>query len=253
MLRRANSNWCDGKYFQFADEPVVQFAVRNEFEGADAVRDLLDGITLAVGEVVHGVNAPIVARAVVVGVLDAVHDRVAHVHVGVRHVDPGPQHFLTVAVLAVLHLPEQPQVLFDARLRKGLSVPGWVGVPFWAAICSAVLSSTYALPLRMSFDGVFVELIEVVGGVEFVLPGEAQPPHVVLDALHVLSVFGYGVGVVEAQIGVPAVLPGEPEVEADAFGVTDVQVAVGLRWESGHDAFIFSRFPGRRPRSLRES
>ena len=39
----------------------------------------------------------------------------------------------------------------------------------------------------------------------------------------------HGIGVVEAQIGLAAELRGQAEIEADGFGVADVQIAVGLR------------------------
>src|SRR4029434_4121749 len=43
------------------------------------------------------------------------------------------------------------------------------------------------------------------------------------------------IGVVEAQVAAATQLGGQPEVEADRLGVADVQVAVGLRREPGHD------------------
>ena len=46
---------------------------------------------LAVREVVHRIDAPLVAGAVMLGVQDAVHHRVAHVQIGRGHVDLGAQ------------------------------------------------------------------------------------------------------------------------------------------------------------------
>ncbi len=74
------------------DEPVVERAVVLELERADRVRDALDRVRLAVRPVVHRVDAPAVAGAVVTGMQDAVHHRVAQVDVARRHVDLRPQH-----------------------------------------------------------------------------------------------------------------------------------------------------------------
>ena len=93
------------------DEPVVERTVDVEFERADRVGDVLDRVALPVGVVVHRVDAPLVARAVVAGMDDAVHDRVAEEHVGMRHVDLGAQHLLAVGELARLHAFEQVEVL----------------------------------------------------------------------------------------------------------------------------------------------
>ena len=89
------------------------------------------------------------------------------------------------------------------------------------------------------FDQVFggaVHEVEVVAGlvevgffaVGRVVPVKAQPLHGVHDAVDVFGVFLFGVGVVKAQVAHAAVVARQAEVQADALGVADVQVAVGL-------------------------
>ena len=87
-----------------------------EFQGADRVGDPLDRVALAVGVVVHRVDAPFVASAVMLGVDDAVHDRVAEQHVGVGHVDLGAQDLFAVGEFALLHALEQVEVLLDGAV-----------------------------------------------------------------------------------------------------------------------------------------
>ena len=65
------------------------------------------------GVVVHRVDAPGVARAVVVRVLDAVQQRIAQVHVWRGHVDLGAQHVLAVREIARCFLS-----------GAGLTIPG---------------------------------------------------------------------------------------------------------------------------------
>ena len=57
---------------QVLDEPVVQRPVHLELQGAERVGDALDGVALAVGVVVHGVDVPGVAGAVVGHLADPV-------------------------------------------------------------------------------------------------------------------------------------------------------------------------------------
>jgi hypothetical protein len=71
--------------------------------------------------------------------------------------------------------------------------------------------------------------------VEAGFPVEAQPLHGVDDGVDVLLLFLLGVGVVEAQVADAAVVARQAEVQADALGVADVQVAVGLGREAGAD------------------
>ena len=120
------------------------------------------------------------------------------------------------------------------RSRYGLFLPGSVSVPRYARVSSAVRSTDIRLPFRDQLDGKLVQPIEVVGGVEEVgAPVETQPVHVLLDRLDVLDVLLGRVRVVEAQVADAAELARDAEVEADRFGVADVQVAVRLRRKTG--------------------
>ena len=84
-----------------------------------------------------------------------------------------------------------------------------------------------------------VELLEIVRGVvEVLAPVEAEPAHVALDGVDVFLLFLGRIGVVEAQMAAAAELLRDAEVEADRFGVADVQVAVRLGREAGDDALV---------------
>ena len=62
-----------------------------------------------------------------------------------------------------------------------------------------------------------------------------QPLHVLDDRVYVLGLFLCGIGVVEAQVALAPELVREAEVDHDALGVADVQVAVGLGWKARAD------------------
>src|SRR5207244_8828463 len=85
-------------------------------ERADRVGDALDRVRLAVGPVVHGVDAPGVTRAVMRGLADAVHDRIAQVDVARGHVDLRAQGLGAVVELARAHAGEEVQVLLDRAI-----------------------------------------------------------------------------------------------------------------------------------------
>ena len=76
---------CIGK---LVDEIVVERAVHDELQRADGVGYALKVVALSVCKVVHRIHIPFSSRAVVrMGGDDAVHDRVAEVHIGVRHIN----------------------------------------------------------------------------------------------------------------------------------------------------------------------
>src|SRR5262245_42634558 len=66
-------------------------------------------------------------------------------------------------------------------------------------------------------------------------PVEPEPADVLLDRVDVLLLFLDRVGVVEAQVATSAELSGDPEVERDRLGVPDMEVAVRLGREAGHN------------------
>src|SRR5204862_3654076 len=81
-----------------------------------------------------------------------------------------------------------------------------------------------------------IELLEIIGGVMQVrAPIEAEPAHIALDRVDVFLLLLGGVGVVEAQMAAAAEFLGDPEIEADRFGVPDMEIAVGLRRKPGHN------------------
>ena len=220
---------------QVPDDPIVQRAVVLKLQAAQAEGDALDGVLDGMGEVVHRVDAPLVALAVMGHMLDAVDGRVAHVHVRAGRVDLGPQGHGPVGELAGAHPGEEIQGLLDGPVAEG-GASGGVHV---AAVLLKLLGGQLAHVGQALFDelhGVLVHLLKVVGGEEkAVAPVVAQPVDILLDGLHVLHVLLGGVGVVHAQVAQAAVFLGGAEVHEDRLGMADVQIAVGLRREPGVD------------------
>ena len=66
-------------------------------------------------------------------------------------------------------------------------------------------------------------------------PVEAQPMDVVLDRVDEFLLLLHRVGVVETQIAASVEFGRDAEIQADRFGVSDMQVAVRLRRKPGHD------------------
>ena len=111
---------------QIVEEPVVERPVIFEFEGADRVGDALDGIGLAVGEVVARIDRPGGAGARMVRMEDAVEHGVAQIDVARRHVDLRPQHPRAVRELARPHAAEQVEILLDRAVAER-AVPAGLG------------------------------------------------------------------------------------------------------------------------------
>ena len=114
------------RHRQIVEEPVVERPVVLELQRADRMRDALDGVGLAVREVVARVDAPAVPVRGWRGVQDAVEHGIAQVDVARGHVDLGAQHARAVGELAGAHAAEQVEVLLHGALAEG-AVPARLG------------------------------------------------------------------------------------------------------------------------------
>ena len=220
-------------HLELLQEPVVQRTVVDELDRAERVRDALERVGLPVRPVVGRVDLPGVPRPVVLGLQDAVHDGVAHLQVGVRHVDLGAQGAAALLELAGAHAREQVEVLLDRAVAVGARRPGHAGAAALLAHLGERQVAHVGGALLDQAPGELVQILEVVRGVEEpVLPVEAEPADVLQHGVDELDVLGDGVGIVEAQVALAAVLLRQAEVDADRLGVADVEEAVRLRREA---------------------
>lgn len=194
------------------------------------------------GEVVHGVDAPFVARVVVFREHDAVQHRVTHVHVAGGHIYFGAQNGLSFRDFPVFHGLEALQVFFRGAVAVGGFLAGHVYVAALGAYFLHGLFVHVGQPLVDEGDGTFVEEVEHVAGEEEVVPPvESQPVDILLDAVHVFLVFLAGVGVIKAQMAARAgEFLGYTEVEANGFGVSDMEITVGFRGEAGDRSLMLA-------------
>src|SRR5205823_11220115 len=86
-------------------------------------------------------------------------------------------------------------------------------------------------------DCPLVELIEIVGGIEEpAFPIEAQPPNIVDNGVDVLGFFLGWIRIVKSQVGLAAKLRSQAKVQADGFGMSNVEITIGFGRKAGMDA-----------------
>jgi hypothetical protein len=73
------------------------------------------------------------------------------------------------------------------------------------------------------------------------VPFESQPADVLLNGQRVFIGFLFRIGVIEAQVASALIVLRQPEIQADGFGVANVQIAVGLGRKSGGDDAMLAR------------
>jgi len=227
----------------FIQEPVVERTVIFKLQGADGMGNAFNRVALAMGKVIHGVNAPGVSGPVVLGMKNPVHDRIPHVEIGGSHVDLGSKNPGAVRKLAPAHALKKGQVLLRGTDSVRALFPRLCQGPpvFPDLLCTEIIHIGF--PLQDQPHGEFIELLKIVGGIVLpIFPVKTEPTDIGLDRLHVFDVLLAGIRVVEAQIAEAFELEGKTEIEADGLGVTDMEVAVWLRRKARvNPAAIFVR------------
>ena len=71
---------------------------------------------------------------------------------------------------------------------------------------------------------------------------ETEPFDVFLDGVDVFVVFFFGIGIIKTQIAQAVINISQTKIQADGFGVADVQIAVRLGRETGLDGCMFTAF-----------
>lgn len=193
----------------------------------------LEIVALSVGEVVHRVHFPFRACAVVrVRSYDAVHYRVAEVHIAVSHINLGAEHHGAVGKLAAVHTLEKVKAL----LGRAVAVRA-VGArsgrrPLLAGNLFGRLFVDVGLSFADETYGKVVELLEVVRRIVEVFPLVAEPFNVFLYRVDIFNVLLHGVRVVETQVADAAETFGNSEVHTYGLCVANVQVSVRFRREA---------------------
>ena len=204
------------------------------------VGNVLDGVALAVGKVIHRVDAPFVACTVMVCMDDTVQKRIAEKHIRVRHINLGTEDLFAISIFAFLHFSEQLEVFLNTAvapraLRSRNLDCTTACTDFFLALVIYIGKS-----LLYQFLCPKIELVKIVGCISFILPFEAKPADVFLNGIHIFSILLDRIGVVKAEIGLSAVFFCKAEVDAYAFCVAYMKISVRFRRKACHYAFTLA-------------
>ena len=185
-------------------------------------------------KVIHWINAPCIACAVMMCMGNTINDWVTHIDIWRRHVNFSTQHFRTVREFTVFHRFKQCQVFFHT------AVAIWA---FFARFCqcAAIFAHFFGCQITYKsfavFDqlhGTFIEFWEIIGRIAFfALPVEAQPFYIGFDRIYIFCIFFHRIGIIKTQVAFAVVALCQAKIQADGFGMSHMQIAVWFRRESG--------------------
>ena len=211
-----------------------------EFERADRMRDALDGVRLAVREVVARIDLPRRAGARMRRVQDAVEHRVAQIDVARCHVDLGAQHARAVRKLAGAHAAEQVEVFLHAAVAERAVL---AGLGQRAAVDAHLLlrSGRRHRPCRR---GSGPRPSRRAARNNPTRDRGARPSRSRASARRASMASIYScsslAGLVSSKrrLQWPPNSCGDAEIQADRLGVADMQIAVRLGRKAGHDLLV---------------
>ena len=169
--------------------------------------DVFNGILNGMGEIIHGIDAPLVACVVVGHAGNAVDNRIPHVDIRGSHINLGSQHLFSILVLSLLHLLKQSKILLHGTVPVRTLLAGCGKIsPVLPDLVRCQVTDK-GLSLLNQEHGAPVHLVKIIGRKEKpVLKISAQPLHVIHDGLHEFSLFLCGVCIVKTQVELAAVL-----------------------------------------------
>ena len=220
-------------------QPVVKWSVILEFKRAHRMRDVFDRVRNRVRVVIHRVNAPGAAGAMMVRVANPVNRRIAHGHIRRSHrvgADFGAQNVFAVFVLAGFHIAKNRQRFASRPIAKRRIDAGRAEI---AAVFLHIVGALAINVGKAGCDQVFghqIQLLEIIAGVmqmadTVLLPTKTEPLHAVDDGIDVFLLFFGRIGVVKAQMTDALIIARQAKVEANRLGVADVQITVRFRRE----------------------
>ena len=217
-----------GRQVDLIEAPVIQRPVVLELERAQRMGDALDRIRNAVRIVVHRIDRPGIAGVLVGLLADPVDGRVTQVDVAGGHVDLRSQGARPIGELAGAHALEQVEVLGHAAVAERRIAARFGQGAAVGAHCFGIEVADEGLAVGDQLECAAVEHLEVVRGMALLGPFETEPVDVLANGLDEFDILARRIGIVEAQVAGTGEIPGDAEIQTDALGVAQVQVAVRL-------------------------
>ena len=133
-----------------------------KFEGAQRVRNPLDRIRYWVREVVHWIDAPLIARPMMRHMGDTVNHRVAHDEIRRCHVDLCTQDARAIWELSRTHAREEVEILLHGAIAVRTFPPrlGQRTAMRANLICREIIY--VCKPFLNQRDGISIHLLEVI-------------------------------------------------------------------------------------------
>ncbi len=159
------------------------------------------------GPVIHRINAPFVTGTVMVTMLDAVQNRITHMHIRGAHVDFCTQYPRSIGKFTVFHPLEQVKVFIHRLVAACAFLSGLCRyTPFGGNILRTGFIHI-GLAFFYEHQSPFIQLVEVIGCIMcLTLPVESKPLNIFAYGINIFNIFGNRIGIIKPQIALAVIL-----------------------------------------------
>ena len=176
-----------------------------------------------------------------ISVANAIDDRIAHHNIRMRHINLQAQNMFTIFKFAIAHFTEEGKIFCRAAVTERAIFSSLAKVTAIGMNVFSTLTVNIRLPILNQNFCKLVQAIKVITGViQMITPAKAQPFHRIQNTVGILNIFLNRIGVIQTHIAASAarqcvVVSRQAKVQANTFGMTDMQVAIWLWWKAGND------------------
>ena len=168
-----------------------------------------------------------------------INNRVSHVDIGGSHIYFCTKNLFSVRIFTGLHLLKQSHIFFDGTISGRILLAGLFK---GASVLFDFLRTQIgyiSLSLLNQLHCTLIHLSKIVGCKEqSVLPIRAEPLNIRKDGLHKFRLFLCGVCIIKSHVELTAIFFRQTVVQQNTFGMPDMQIAIGLRRETGVNGVI---------------
>ena len=174
-------------------------------------------------KVIHWIHFPLIASAVVwVSGDNAIHDRVAEVHIWMRHIYFCTQNHRAIRKFAFAHTLEEVEVFFYRAVAVWTICARSSRRTFLFCNLFSRLFVNVCFTLFDEADCKVVELLEIVRCVINIFPLVAQPFNIFLNRIYIFNILFHRVSVIKTEVTCATKAFSNTKVEADCFSVTNM-------------------------------
>ena len=206
--------------------------MRNEFKGANRVSDTLQIVTLTMRKIIHRIGIPLITSTPVRKIKHTVHNRVAEVHIGTRHINLRTKNHFAWFNITAIHFAEKLQTFFCGAVAIR-TIFSWFGrCSFLCGNFFRSLLIYISLSRKNAPFGKIPKILKIVAGIANLAPLITEPLNVFFNGTYVFKVFLLGVGVIHTKVTLTAKFLSNAEVHCYCLCVTNMKITVGFRREA---------------------